>query len=55
MVNVVTLFRIRKGETQNILEHWVASGCVATSFGRLVEPSQLVSSEIQIHVELGLA
>jgi hypothetical protein len=42
-------------ETWNIMEHWVASGRAAKLSGRLAEPSQLVSSEIQIRVELGVA
>jgi hypothetical protein len=44
------------------LEHWVAFGCVATFSGRvatlsgrLAEPSQIVSSKIQLDVELGVA
>jgi hypothetical protein len=37
------------------MEHWVASGRVAMSSGRLAEPSQIVSSEIQIRVELEVA
>jgi hypothetical protein len=41
-------------ETQNILEHWVVSGRVATSSERLAEPFQIVSSEIQLRVELGV-
>jgi hypothetical protein len=51
MVNAVTPFHIRKGD-QNILEHWVASEHVATSSGYLAKPSQLVSYETQIQVEL---
>jgi hypothetical protein len=42
-------------ETRNILEYWLALGHVATLSGRLVEPSQLVSFEIQIRVELEVA
>jgi hypothetical protein len=41
-------------ETWNIQEHWVASGRVATSSGRLAEPSQIMSFEIQLRVELGV-
>jgi len=42
-------------ETQIILKHWVASRYVTTSFGRLAETSQIVSTEIQLHVKLGVA
>jgi hypothetical protein len=36
------------------MERWVASGRVAMS-GRLVETSQIVSTEIELHVEIGEA
>jgi hypothetical protein len=42
-------------ETQNILEHWVASGHVAMLSGRLAKTSQIVSTKIQLRVEIGEA
>jgi hypothetical protein len=42
-------------ETWNILEGWVASGRVATSSRCLAETFQIVSIEIQLHVEIGEA
>jgi len=40
-------------KTQNIMERWAMSGCVATSFRHLAETSQTVSTEIQLRVEIG--
>jgi hypothetical protein len=53
-VFTVTPFRIRKGSPK-YSGTLVASRRVAMPFGRLVETSQIVSIEIQLHVEIGEA
>jgi hypothetical protein len=53
--STMSLFSASVKETRNILEHWVVSGRVATASGHLIEPSQIVSSEIHLCVELEVA
>jgi hypothetical protein len=51
----LSLLSVLVKETQNILECWVVSRHVAMSSGRLAETFQIVSTEIQLRVEIGEA